>query len=180
MAVHIVTKAKEDMAGTLVKSYSGPIDYKPELPSMSVVKQLSDMRSEIERALTHLSVVTKNSVEAIVQNRLTKWTNRLKSHIVKAVHSILEDALQVRYFNLNIGLRTPMFTIIEKALSKVVQSGRAPKSIGDQEAPHSSLKSCSRHHRQVSNVQDGTHRPEHLDRWKHDGQSRKEIPPKEN
>lgn len=77
-AVHKVTMANEEMAGTLVESDSDCTDYKPQTPSKSVVKPLSDMRSKIERALADLNVVTRTVIKEIVEERLTKWINTLQ------------------------------------------------------------------------------------------------------
>lgn len=52
------------------------------------------MRSEVERALADLRVVTKNDDEAIVDNRLIIWANTLQSQIVKNIEVTLEDVIQ--------------------------------------------------------------------------------------
>lgn len=79
-----------------------PIWRRPShLWSMSFVKPLSDMKSEIERALTDIGAVTKTFVEAIVENRHTKWTNTLESHNDEADGFTFKNALRASYFNSN-------------------------------------------------------------------------------
>lgn len=57
---------------------------------------------------------------------MAKWTNTVQSQIFKAVDYTFENALQVDYFNLNNGLRSTMFNVIEQALGDIVRFGRAP------------------------------------------------------
>lgn len=59
MAAHTVTKANEDMGGTVVKSDSDAIEYKPQPPSKSAVKPLSDVGSKIEITLADHGVCRK-------------------------------------------------------------------------------------------------------------------------
>lgn len=56
---------------------------------------------------------------------LTKWTNMIKSPIVKAIEPTLKDTLQASYFNLKNGLKSPPCNIVEQA-GEVLWSGRAP------------------------------------------------------
>lgn len=90
------------------------------------------MRSEIERVLTHLGVVTKEELERIVETYLTKWTSTLDWKIVKTVQFAFEDSLQASYSNPNNGLKTSMFHVVQQALGEVDLSGRAPRVL---EAP---------------------------------------------
>lgn len=55
MPAHAVTKAYEDLAGTVVESDSDINDYKPQLLSKSVVQPPFDMRSEIVHSLILVS-----------------------------------------------------------------------------------------------------------------------------
>lgn len=84
------------------------------------------MSSDIEHALADLGPATKTEVEALVENRLTKCTNRLQSYIVKAVQYTFVDALKANYFSSNNGLKSTVSNIVEQALGKVVRAGRAP------------------------------------------------------
>lgn len=70
--------------------------------------------------------MTKTAVEEKVENWIAKWTNTQQSQILNAVGSALDNALQVSYSNLNIGLKSAMFNVIENSLGDVVRSGRAP------------------------------------------------------
>lgn len=72
MAGHVVLKAKEDMAGTVVESDFDVTVYMLQLPLRSVVKLQSIMRSEIERALADLGEVRKTGIQAIVHNQLVE------------------------------------------------------------------------------------------------------------
>lgn len=65
-------KADEDIAGPVNENNADGTDYKPNPQSISVVKLLSDKKSEIEHALTGISVLMNTSFEAILDNRLTK------------------------------------------------------------------------------------------------------------
>lgn len=92
LAANTVTGATEDMAGTVVESYSDAIKHKLKPPSKFVVKPSTDTRSEIERILTDLDVVTKTEVKPIVETCLTKGTSTLQLQIIKTVGSTFEDA----------------------------------------------------------------------------------------
>lgn len=75
MAVRTVSKANKEMAGMVVENDPDATDYKPL--SNAVDKPPFDRKSEIERALVDLDVVTKTDIQAIFENRLGKWTNKL-------------------------------------------------------------------------------------------------------
>lgn len=81
MAAHTVTRANEDMDGTVVESDSDADDYKPQLQSKSVHNPPSDMKSDVECSLADLDVVTNTDDEEIVYNGLTKGTNTLPLQI---------------------------------------------------------------------------------------------------
>lgn len=81
MAVRTVTKSKVNMLGIIVES-SDVTNYKLPLLSKSVVRPLSNRRSETGRALAYLVILTKSNDEAKVENRLIKWTNLLQLQIV--------------------------------------------------------------------------------------------------
>lgn len=85
------------------------------------------MRSEMEPALTHLGVLTKTNTDAMLENRLIKWTYTLQWKIINAVKSTFDDALQANYLNLNNGLESGVFSAVEQALHEVVRSGHTPK-----------------------------------------------------
>lgn len=72
LAVHTVTCAAEDMAGTFFESNSDNTQHKSPPQSRTVWKFYSNTRSEIEDVLVDLGVVTKADVEPIVKSLLTK------------------------------------------------------------------------------------------------------------
>lgn len=78
MAEHIVTKAKENIAGTLVESDSISTNHKPHPPLRCIVKLPLDTRREIESVSAVLGVVIKSDVRAIIESRPMKWTNTLQ------------------------------------------------------------------------------------------------------
>lgn len=65
-AVHTVTRAAEDMDGTIVESESDDTEHKPQRPLKYFIKSSSDTRSKITYELADISV------EAIVERRLSK------------------------------------------------------------------------------------------------------------
>lgn len=123
----LVTKTKGGMNGNFVERDSDTTYYKPQPTPESVVKLPSGTRSAIQRVLSHLVVVRRSNVEAIVKNRLTKWTNTPKLQIVRADEFTCDDKLQASYSNLRSnGLNSAMFTIDSQGLGGVVLFGRAP------------------------------------------------------
>lgn len=94
---HTITGAAEDMTGTVVESDSDNIEHKLQSLSKTVVKSLSDMRSEIAHVLANIGVMTKADVEEIVES-LTKSANTLLSQIVNSVKSTFEGALKYELF----------------------------------------------------------------------------------
>lgn len=72
LTVHTVRKTNEYMAGTIAETDSNPTAYRLQPPLKPIAGPPSDMRSKIGRALGHLNVVTRTTVEALVENRLTK------------------------------------------------------------------------------------------------------------
>lgn len=85
MAANKVTKANEDGGHTVVERVSEAAGFKPKQPSRSVVKPLSGMRSEMELALADIGVVRETDVAAIVEHRLTKWSDTVQLQMIKAV-----------------------------------------------------------------------------------------------
>lgn len=113
IVVHTVTKTVEDLACSLVKSNYDATDYNLQTPSKFLFKPVSEMRSRIEHARAYIDIVTNVYVEEISKNCLSKWTNMIQSHIIKAVESSFENALQAGYCNWNNGL--------EHAISRISQ-----------------------------------------------------------
>lgn len=87
---------------------------------------LFNPRGEIERVSHGLRVSRKTDFETIVENNLNKWTNTLRSQIVKPVEAIFEYASQASCFNFNNGRNSAMFHVIEQPLGEVVRAGRTP------------------------------------------------------
>lgn len=119
LAVHTAPKANEDMDGTVLRSESDATGYKLQMPSKPIMKLLFDTKSEMERVLAYLGVLSTTDVEAIFDNQLTKWTSTLRSQNVKAVGSTFENALQRSYFKSNNGLKSAMFNVVEQVLGEV-------------------------------------------------------------
>lgn len=71
MAARTVTKSGEDMSCTLLESEFDATDYKPQLPSKSVVKPPSHVKIDIGRPLADIGVVTKSAIEQILENSLS-------------------------------------------------------------------------------------------------------------
>lgn len=114
------------MTCTIVESYHDATDYRLQPPLKSAVKQPSDTRRKIERALADFGVVSRTDVEAIVENRLTKWTNGLQLQVVKSIEPTLADALKAICFNSYSGLEFALFNVFEQALDKEVRYRCAP------------------------------------------------------
>lgn len=74
----------------------------------------------MEHVLADLSVVTKATVEEIVECHYAKWTSSVHWHILKAVKSIFKDALKASSFYTSNGLKTFNFNVVELELGKVV------------------------------------------------------------
>lgn len=116
--MHTVTKATEDMDGTDIESSSSAIENRSKELLKSVLKLLSDKRSEIEPILEDLSVVTKASAETIVETRLTNWTRTLHTQVVKAVELTFEDALQASYYYSINPLKTAKVNLDQQTMAK--------------------------------------------------------------
>lgn len=71
----------------------------------SVSKPLLDTRSEIERNVADLGVVTKITVPVIVKNLMTKSSSTLWSQIVKIFVSTFKVEIQSSYINYNNGVQ---------------------------------------------------------------------------
>lgn len=125
LPAHIVNKAADDVTGTFIENDFDATEHKLELLSSPVVKLSSDKKSEIERVLTGLNLMTKTDVEMIVENSLTRWTTTLQSYIVKTVEFAFERTSQASLLDSNNGLKSIMFTVIEVVLGLVIRSGRA-------------------------------------------------------
>lgn len=126
MSAYTVTRANEDMYGTVVENDSKATEHRQQLTQKTLDKLLSDMKNEIEPILAGIGVVKKTHVEAVVEDRLIKRTNTLQSEIGKAVDSTSEDSLQARFFNSTNGLKTNISNVSDQALWEEVQSGLAP------------------------------------------------------
>lgn len=63
---------------------------------------------------------TKDIVEAIIENCLTKKNNMLQWHIVEAMQSTLQESLQASYSISNTSLKYASFNVIKHALGEVV------------------------------------------------------------
>lgn len=122
MPLRVLSKASEDIAGTLVESDSDTTNCKLQLPLKQVFKPPSNMGSEIKRALADFGLVTKPDVDAIVRNCLTNWTSLPQWQIINAVEATFHGAIKAIYSNLIKGLNSTMFNVHEQALGKVVQS----------------------------------------------------------
>lgn len=94
IARHTVTRAKEEATGTVVKIDFDSTDYNLKPWSKSVFKALSDTRTDIDCTSNYLRVVVKSNVETIVENCLTRWTNKLQWQVGNAVKSTSEYILQ--------------------------------------------------------------------------------------
>lgn len=81
-----------------------------------------DIRSEIERIMPDLRVLTKAEVEAIAETQLTQWTNTLQFLIMNYVNSASKYALKTRCFASNNGLEPFMCSFGEPDFSEVVPS----------------------------------------------------------
>lgn len=91
MAVHHVTSTDEDIAGTIIEGDSDVNDNRPQPQSKVFVKRVSNKKYDINRAMANLDAVTRTDVEAIFENCLTKWANRLHLRIIKPVRSSIQD-----------------------------------------------------------------------------------------
>lgn len=89
MAGHTGKRANNYIAGPVVESDSDGTLYKRLPLSMSVIRQPLDVRSEIERVLAYLGVVSNADAEAMDENRMAESTNTPQSYIVKAIESTL-------------------------------------------------------------------------------------------
>lgn len=151
LAGHTVAKATEGMNETVVEIYSDATEYKPQVPSKSIVEPSSDIRSEIGHTLADISVVTKTDVKAIVENLLTKWTNTQHLQIFKAGDSTLQDALQASY-STQILASNPLCSKLSSKpwveMSDLVVALQYPRA----KFAASSRQSCSVQNREVSTV----------------------------
>lgn len=125
LVAHTVMSTVEGMTRSVVESDFDNTENKPQPPSMFVAKSSTDTRSEIERILADLGIVTKAEVQSIVGTPMTKWTSRLQLLIFNAVEPTLGNALQFSYSNLRKCLKTAMLNVIKQTLVEVVRSGRA-------------------------------------------------------
>lgn len=84
------------------------------------LKPPSDSKSKIERTLADLSVMSKTHGVIIVENQITKWTNRQQLQTLEAIESPFEDALQVSYIYMNIVFKPALLMVIQKVLNVLV------------------------------------------------------------
>lgn len=101
------------MVESVVESDSEAIEQKLQTLLKFVVRQLYDMKREIEHILADPNVVKKTDVGVIVRNCLTKCTSTLQWQMVKAVEPTFEDALHASYINYNSSLKSTMFQGVE-------------------------------------------------------------------
>lgn len=99
MGVHTVKRANEYMGCNIVETDSDATDYKLQQQVESISKLSPNRKSEIQRALADLGVVMRTKVEAILENRLIKWTSKPQLQIDRALKLTFEDALQGSFFN---------------------------------------------------------------------------------
>lgn len=112
LAMHTVNKAGEDRTDMFVNRYFYDTGSHSQTRLKIVVRSSPDTCSEIKHVLAHSGIYTKINVEEVIKMCLTEWTSTLRSHILKAVGSIFEIALQVDYFNFNNVPRISMLKMI--------------------------------------------------------------------
>lgn len=82
MAADKVHNAKEDVTYTVVQSGSDDTEHNLHLPPKSVVKPVSDTKGEMTNVLADRGVVTRTSVQAIVE----KAPGQLDQHATMAYY----------------------------------------------------------------------------------------------
>lgn len=106
------------MAGSVAEFDSNDTKHKLQLHSKTVFTSLPEMRPEVETNLANLRARTKADVEALINGRLTQWTNTLHLPIVNAFKSTSEDIFRCSSYNSNDGLCAAMFEVFENVLAK--------------------------------------------------------------
>lgn len=70
----------------------------------------------------NLSVMKRAAVIEIVESRMAKIHKMIKAEVVETTVEMYEDALQSRYYELNKGIESVMFNIVEHALNEIAHA----------------------------------------------------------
>lgn len=113
LATSTVQQAKADTAECAQKTDPEDVEHQLAPLAWSVVHlPIYTTKSEIERILADLGVVTEADVQLIVKNRLDHLTRLIKWDLVKTVKLTYEDALQASYFDSRNNPKTTMLNVV--------------------------------------------------------------------